>query len=116
MAAGLGQTLWDTTTIVVTSEFTRGVSPFGRDNSDGNTQGFMLIGKNIKGNYYGGFNLQDSSSASNAPSHGIDLSTGAITPNQKNTTEQAYFTIKKAIGLNIGPADELKVMKAMIAS
>ncbi len=113
-AAGAGKTLWDTTTIVMGSEFTRGVSKFGRDNSDGGTQGFILAGKNIQGNYYGGFSLQDSAGGANGVTFGIDPISGNVTPNTLNTTEQAYMTVKKAVGLEVSPSDAVKVLKPML--
>lgn len=115
-AAGPGKTLWDTTVIAVGSEFTRGISPLGLDNSDGGTQGIMLIGKNIRGNYYGSFTLQDTENPSYGQAHGIDPVTGQALTGQRNTTEQVYHTIRKALDLPVTGVDNDKVLKAMLRS
>ncbi len=106
-----GTKLWDTTTIVAGSEFTRAIDDLNVDNADGTTQGFMMIGKNVKGNYYGQVDL---SVTRNAPSWGINPNTGAPTPGQKNTSEQAYQTIRQAIGLNLTTTEKERVLKPML--
>jgi hypothetical protein len=106
-ASTTGQMLWDTTVIMASSEFNRGLSqiaPSGMaiDNNDGDNQGMMLIGKNIKGNYYGGFDvsgLSSTTSMPNAVALGFDNNSGSTTPGMKNTTLQGYYTMRKALGL-----------------
>jgi hypothetical protein len=107
-----GQTLWDTTSIVVTSEFNRGITQFNVDNSDGGTQGVMLIGKNVKGNYYGSFNLAGSG---DGVAYGINPTTGASQiGTANNTTEQGYYTILKLLGLATSPGAQQNAMSAML--
>ena len=107
-----GKTLWDTTTIVAGSEFTRGISRFGSDNSDGDTQGAMLIGKNIAGNYYGGFTLMG---GGNGTAHGFDNVTGMTVKDSKNSTEGLYQTIRSMAGLRLLTTEHEKVFKCMLA-
>ncbi|NCN40114.1 hypothetical protein GW916_02590, partial [bacterium] len=116
LVAGPGKTLWDTTLIAAGSEFNRGIAPFSKDNNDGGTQGLMLIGKNIKGNYYGGFQLHDDSRTTNGEAFGFDPETGAPTPSMKNTTEQLYYTLKAALGLELGVTERTKVLKTMLGA
>lgn len=113
--AAPGLTLWDTTTIVAGSEFTRGISKFGFDNNDGGTQGVMLIGKNVKGNYYGGFTLTDTSDNRRGVAHGFDKDSGAVTMNQVNLPEQVYFTVRHVSGLSLSTTERTKVLSCMVA-
>lgn len=110
-ASTKSETLWDTTLIVVGSEFTRGISPVGSDNNDGATQGVMLIGKRVRGGYYGGFTLSNDGSAPGI-AHGFDLVTGETTPNKTVTNEGVYHTTNALLG-NSG-FDLKKVFKCMI--
>ena len=91
-----GQTLWDTTTIMLSSEFNRGLNPMGTDNTDGDTQGLMMIGKNVRGNYYGSFDL---SGSGKGVAYGFDNMTGQAVNGMSNSTLQAYYTIRKALRL-----------------
>ena len=111
-AAGSGKTLWDTTVIVAGSEFSRGVAQFSKDNNDGGTQGIMLIGKNVKGNYYGSFTLSDKDERSDAGTTGIDPVSGNVMAG-KNTTEQLYYTAKQAMGLSLLTTEKEKVLRPM---
>lgn len=106
-----GLTLWDTTTIVAGSEFTRGISPFSMDNSDGGTQGAMLIGKNVIGGYYGGFNLPASGYGS---AFGFNPVSGVATPGMTNSPEGLYQTIRKMSGLTLSTTDNAKVFSCML--
>jgi hypothetical protein len=108
-------TLFDTTTIVAGSEFTRGISKFNIDNNDGGTQGIMLIGKNVRGNYYGGFTISDGATMDRGSAHGFDKNTGAVTMNMRNSPEQVYQTIRKLSGLEVGITDSDKVLNCMVA-
>lgn len=112
-AAGSGKMLWDTTVIVAGSEFNRGVSQFSKDNNDGGTQGIMLIGKNIRGNYYGGFTLSDRDEESNAGTKGIHPISGELIQGQ-NTAEQLYYTTKEAMGLPLLTTEKEKVLRPML--
>lgn len=69
-----GLKLWDTTTIAISSEFTRGIAKFNQDNSDGGSNGIMYIGKKVRGGFYGSI---DTSVANNAQAKGFDPATGA---------------------------------------
>jgi hypothetical protein len=106
-----GKTLWDTTTIVAGSEFTRGISRFGSDNSDGDTQGAMLIGKNVVGNYYGGFSLMG---GGNGTAHGFDTVSGATVSGSTNSVEGLYQTIRRVAGLRLLTTEHEKVFKCMV--
>ncbi len=106
-----GKTLWDTTTIVAGSEFTRGISRFGSDNSDGDTQGAMLIGKNVVGNYYGGFTL---TGGGRGIAHGFDNLSGTAVMDSKNSTEGLYQTIRRVAGLRLLTTEHEKVFKCMV--
>lgn len=110
-ASTKGETLWDTTFILIGTEFTRGIAPIGRDNNDGGTQGFALIGKRVAGGFYGGFNLKDTAGVAGS-TYGCDLITGAKTPDQKNTNENIYHTVS-ALAQNPG-VDLKKVFQCMI--
>ncbi|MCB0367273.1 MAG: hypothetical protein H6624_01555 [Bdellovibrionaceae bacterium] len=106
-----GETLWDTTFIVIGTEFTRGIAPVGRDNNDGSTQGFAMIGKRVAGGFYGGFDLKDTGGVAGT-AYGCDLITGQKTPTEKNTNEQIYHTVN-ALAQNPG-VDLKKVFQCMI--
>lgn len=115
LAAGAGKTLWDTTLIVAGSEFNRGISPFNRDNSDGGTQGIMLIGKNVKGGYYGGFGLDDvPNSTTEGRAFGFDRLTGQTTMGVKNSVAEVYQTVRAAAGLKLTTTEKEKVLYAML--
>ena len=106
-----GQTLWDTTTVMLTSEFNRGLTPFGMDNSDGDTQGLILIGKNVRGNYYGSFDLSGSGKGS---AFGFDNVTGQGVKGMNNSTLQAYYTIRKALRLPLEFTQAQAAFNAML--
>lgn len=116
-ASSTGETLWDTTVILLTSEFNRGLVGAGRNNVDGQTQGFIAIGKNVEGGYYGGFDLPNKASAL-GQSSGIDPITGAPKVASvsnplpgKNSPAEAYSTFQALLGNKF---DNSKVLKAMI--
>lgn len=111
-AGNPGQMLWDTTVIVVTSEFTRAVSPLGWDNADGETQGMILIGKNVSGNFYGSF---DVSGNGHARALGFDPKTGATSPTLATpSTVQAYHTIRRLIGQTTSFGENQLAIGAML--
>lgn len=110
-ASTKGETLWDTTFIVLGSEFTRGISPVGRDNNDGGSQGITLIGKRVSGGYYGGFKLSDSAGKAGTP-YGFDLTTGETTLGKLNSNENIYHTVN-ALAENPG-VDLKKVFRCMM--
>lgn len=93
------KTLWDTTVIACTTEFTRGISPVGIDNRDGSTDGFILIGKNVVGGYYGSFDLPGGTNYGEA--YGFDTFTGAPRPGMKNKSSEAYNTLCGLLGLEL---------------
>lgn len=104
-----GETLWDTTSIIMTTEFTRGLARFsGNDNRDGRSQGMVLIGKDVQGGAYGGF---DTSPAQDAMPHGINPETGAPVAGMRNGEDEAYHTMQALVG---NPHDSSKVMTAML--
>ena len=109
--ASEGQTLWDTTVIVMNSEFTRGLSPMGRDNSDGRTQGQVLIGKDVKGGFYGSFDL---TGGGYGTAQGFDKDTGAPTPGMRNSASQGYHTVQHLVGNTEDNYNSSEVMKAMV--
>ena len=55
-AGPLGTNLWDTTTLVVGSEFTRNDASFGEDNGDGGSQGILILSKKARGGFKGAIN------------------------------------------------------------
>jgi uncharacterized protein (DUF1501 family) len=112
--AGISTRLWDTTTIVITSEFTRGISRFGSDNSDSSTNGVMFIGKNVQGGYYGSFNL---SGTGNGMAYGFDPQTGVSNSTMKPLpTLMAHKTTRYLAGLDDGPTAINSVLKCMVRS
>jgi len=108
-----GLTLWDTTLIVVSSEFTRAVTEFGSDNADGGTQGIMLIGQNVRGNYYGSFNTKGSGPAQ---AQGFDNNTGAPTGSTLNSTGDAYRTVRRLLGLSSSVGEAVQAFATMVRS
>ena len=112
-ASSSGQMLWDTTVIMASSEFNRGISLANgsADNNDGDNQGMMLIGKKIAGNYYGGF---DTSGMGNATAFGFNISSGATTPGMKNSTLQGYYTMRKALGLPLQITQSAQAFNCML--
>ena len=113
--AAPGSRLWDTTLIVAGSEFTRGISKFAVDNSDGATQGVMLIGKNVRGNYYGGFTLPSGATQMYGTAHGFDPQTGATRVGTKNSTQALYYTVKAASGLKLSTTERDQTFSCMLA-
>ena len=55
-----GKMLSQVTLIQVQTEFTRSLSTSSADNSDGGTDGTLLLGDMINGGYYGAFDLSNS--------------------------------------------------------
>lgn len=114
---GSGLKLWDTTTLVVGSEFTRGLSPAdgASDNPDGATQGLMIVGKRIRGDFYGGYKF--------ASGYGQDMTLGfdpasgqtySADSGKRNTSSQAYQTIRMALGLPMLTTEKEQVLKCMV--
>ncbi len=106
-----GTTLWDTTTIVIGSEFNRNDSTFGKDNGDGGSQGTLILSKKVRGGYYGGVEYLNNSNAEGNPRilrhAGVDPVSGATLPSgTRNTTRQLYHTINKILG-NTNTASEV---------
>lgn len=106
-----GKKLWDTTTIVLGSEFTRVDRAMGQDNGDGGSQGVMLIGGNIKGGFWGDCDVV----GGNNPKisfYGIDAQTGAKINGRGdsalNTPEQIYNTINSLVGVDSSSNQVLK--------
>ncbi len=111
--------LWDTTVIVAGSEFARGISAaYGAgDNPDSGTQSFMMIGKNVRGDYYGNFKLGQRGAYGGEVAVGFDPQTGvaySIESRKRNTAEQAYHTIRAACGLKLSTTEKEKALKAML--
>lgn len=97
-----GTTLWDTTTIVIGSEFNRNDSTFGRDNGDGGSQGTLILSKKVRGGYYGKVDYNGNADAGGNPrilTHtGVDRTSGQLLPNgQRNSTRQLYHTINNIL-------------------
>ncbi len=87
-------TLFDTTLIVLNSEFTRGISVVGADNNDNGSNGFMMIGGSVKGGYYGAFDLSNG----RGRAYGFDPETGAPRVGQYNPNGEIYNTVNKLLG------------------
>jgi hypothetical protein len=106
-----GESLWDTTVIVIGTEFTRRDRGRNQDNGDGGSQGVMLMGGKVQGGYYGGISVNGAGTASPTLSFtGQDLSTGAPASN-RNSTSQAYHTIQQLVGnMNVSDGSVLKKM------
>lgn len=112
--------LWDTTIIVAGSEFARGIAAAvgAGDNPDSATQSVMMIGKNIRGDFYGDFKLGANGQYGGELALGFDPETGeaySAESRKRNTAEQAYHTIRAAAGLKILTSEKDKVLKAMLA-
>lgn len=109
-ASATGEMLWDTTVIYITSEFTRGVDAINRDNSDGGTQGAVIIGKYVRGGYYGAFDL---SGTGDGTAYGFDPQTGnpVMAAAGRNSNAQLYHTVQRLLGNNY---DSNMVLNCMI--
>ena len=111
-----GTTLWDTTSIVIGSEFNRNDSTFGRDNGDGGAQGTLILSKKVRGGYYGNVAYRNNSGNDGNPRilqhSGVDRLTGQALPaGQTNTTRQLYHTIN---ALFDNPANPSEVITAYL--
>jgi hypothetical protein len=100
-----GTTLWDTTTIVIGSEFNRNDSTFGRDNGDGGAQGTLILSKKVRGGYYGSAEYLNNSDSAGNPRilrhSGVDRLTGQTLPSgQRNSTRQLFHTVNNLVGNN----------------
>ena len=83
----------------------------GRDNSDGRTQGQVLIGKDVKGGFYGSFDL---TGGGYGTAQGFDKDTGAPTPGMRNSASQGYHTVQHLVGNTEDNYNSSEVMKAMV--
>ena len=87
-----GKSLWDHTLIQWSTEFTRGLSEVGMDNSDGGTQSFIFMGAAVKGGFYGTCDV-----GANA-AYGFNAATGAPTMGTRNSIGSIYNTASKILG------------------
>lgn len=112
-ASSTGQKLWDTTTIVMGSEFTRADRGFGQDNGDGGSQGVMLIGSNVRGGFWGDCKINTGSDPT-ISFMGIDVKSGTSLSGEGtaalNTPEQIYQTISYLAGNSVNSSLVLKKM------
>ena len=88
-----GKMLSEVTLIQIQSEFTRGIAAAGSDNSDGGTDGTLLLGDMINGGYYGSFALTGTTQA-----YGFSPETGAPTVGARNKAEEVYNTVQALLG------------------
>lgn len=111
-----GSTLWDSTTIVVGSEFNRNDSTFGKDNGDGGSQGTLILSKKVRGGYYGNVEYLNNAESAGNPRilrhTGVDPTSGNLLPSgQTNSTRQLFNTINDILG---NPTTNSEVIKAYL--
>lgn len=115
-----GTTLWDTTVIVFGTEFTRNDSVFDMDNGDGGSQGTLMLGKNIKGGFYGDITqrnvmIEGAMNPRILTYTGVDRVTGQPLPvGQRNSALQLYNTVNSIVD-NPG-VDRTQVITAYLRS
>ena len=100
-----GKMLSQVTLIQVQTEFTRSLSTSSADNSDGGTDGTLLLGDMINGGYYGAFDLGNSAEPK---VYGFYPETGEprkemVTRNGRSVTytnrpEEIYNTVQALLG------------------